>query len=358
MCGIIGYVGRKEAEPILVEGLRRLEYRGYDSAGLATVTGAELHVRKRSGRIADLADFLQHRPAPGCHGISHTRWATHGPATDGNAHPHIGGDNLVAVVHNGVIENYSELRARLRTEGVDFQSDTDTEVIAQLIAHYLNGDLVEAVRKALPLLKGTYGLAVLSPRNPDVIVGARLGSPLVLGIGHNENFLASDPSALVGNTERVVYLKDNQLCVLTPSDWQIQDADRTRVEADVHPEDGRGEPLEAGHGALVVPDGQVPRVRLLVHLRLDHHVALGAGAAREGHPLLALEVHEREGGDGAVVHLAPGDAHLARPAEPVAAGVRQVHAAPQGGVEERLPLLDLDRLPQGLDGELVAHGLP
>src|SRR6516225_365794 len=160
MCGIVGYVGRKEAEPILVEGLRRLEYRGYDSAGLATLTGAEMYVRKRAGRIADLAKHLHEHPAPGCHGISHTRWATHGPATDGNAHPHVGGDGLVAVVHNGVIENYATLKRQLEAEGVVFRSDTDTEVIAQLIAHYLNGDLVESVAKVLALLKGTYGLAV------------------------------------------------------------------------------------------------------------------------------------------------------------------------------------------------------
>src|SRR6516225_3678169 len=137
MCGIVGYVGRKEAEPILVEGLRRLEYRGYDSAGLATLTGAEMYVRKRAGRIADLAKHLQEHPAPGCHGISHTRWATHGPATDGNAHPHVGGDGLVAVVHNAVIENYATLKRQLEAEGVVFRSDTDTEVIAQLIAHHL-----------------------------------------------------------------------------------------------------------------------------------------------------------------------------------------------------------------------------
>jgi glucosamine--fructose-6-phosphate aminotransferase (isomerizing) len=233
MCGIIGYVGRKEAEPILVEGLRRLEYRGYDSAGLATLTGPQLHLRKRAGRISDLARHLRERPAPGCEGISHTRWATHGPATDTNAHPHIGGDGLVAVVHNGVIENYSILKRQLQAEGVVFQSETDTEVIAQLIAHHLNGDFVEAVFKALSLLKGTYGLAVVSPRNPGMIIGARLGSPLVLGIGQGEHLLASDPGALVGNTEKVVYLQDHQLCVLTADEWHIYDHERTRVEADI-----------------------------------------------------------------------------------------------------------------------------
>ncbi|HEV3119890.1 MAG TPA: glutamine--fructose-6-phosphate transaminase (isomerizing), partial [Gemmataceae bacterium] len=243
MCGIVGYVGCREAESILVDGLRRLEYRGYDSAGLATVTGDRLHVRKRAGRIAELVSHLQERPIPGCHGISHTRWATHGPATDQNAHPHIGGDNRIAVVHNGVIENYASLKRQLQDEGVVFHSDTDTEVIAQLIAYYLNGDLVEAVRKALARLKGTYGLAVLSPENPDLLVGARQGSPLVLGIGDGEHFLASDAMALAGNTERVVYLQDHQMCVLTRDSWQILDGEHARVEARVQQID-----WEAGNG--------------------------------------------------------------------------------------------------------------
>src|SRR5262249_11181826 len=187
MCGIIGYVGNREAEPILVEGLRRLEYRGYDSAGLATMTGTRLHVRKRAGRIAELVGYLREQPAPGCHGISHTRWATHGPATDANAHPHVGGNGLVAIVHNGVIENYTHLKVQLQEEGVVFHSDTDTEVIAQLIAHHFEDDLVDAVRKTLAVLKGTYGLAVISPRNPNLLIGARQGSPLVLGIGQGEH---------------------------------------------------------------------------------------------------------------------------------------------------------------------------
>jgi glucosamine--fructose-6-phosphate aminotransferase (isomerizing) len=234
MCGIIGYVGNREAEPILVEGLRRLEYRGYDSAGLATLTGSRLHLRKRAGRIADLVGHLRDQPAPGCQGISHTRWATHGPATDSNAHPHIGGNEVVAVVHNGVIENYAHLKTQLQQEGVTFYSDTDTEVIAQLIAHHFQGDLTEAVRKALALLQGTYGLAVISPHSPELLIGARQGSPLVLGIGQDEHFLASDPMALIDYTDKVVYLQDHQMCVLTPDSWQIFDQDSSRVEADVH----------------------------------------------------------------------------------------------------------------------------
>lgn len=233
MCGIIGYVGMREAEPILVEGLRRLEYRGYDSAGVATLAGPHLHLRKRAGRIANLVQHLRDRPAPGCHGISHTRWATHGPASDRNAHPHASGDGQIAVVHNGVIENYAALKRQLQAEGVIFQSDTDTEIIAQLIARHMNGDLVEAVRKALPMLKGTYGLAVISPSQPDLIVGARLGSPLVVGLGEGEHFLASDAAALLGNTERVVYLQDHQMCILSRDSCQILDADHAPVQARV-----------------------------------------------------------------------------------------------------------------------------
>lgn len=234
MCGIVGFVGDRDAVPTLIEGLRRLEYRGYDSSGLALLDGEHLHVRKRAGRIADLIRHLRDRPVTGRTGISHTRWATHGPATDVNAHPHLGGDGLVAVVHNGVIENYAALKRQLIEEGVTFHSATDTEVIAHLIARHLQGDdLVQAVSKTLALLKGTYGLAVVSPRCPGQIVGARLGSPLVLGIGRGEHFLASDPSALLGKAERVVYLEDRQMCVLTATDWQILDAERTRIEVPV-----------------------------------------------------------------------------------------------------------------------------
>jgi glucosamine--fructose-6-phosphate aminotransferase (isomerizing) len=241
MCGIVGYTGNREAQPILTEGLRRLEYRGYDSAGLATLTGSHLHVRKKAGRLTDLLQHLRERPSPGCHGISHTRWATHGAPTDRNAHPHIGGDNLVAVVHNGVIENFAALKRQLQADGVQFKTDTDTEVIAQLIAKNLNGDLADSVQRVLPLLKGTYGLAVISANNPGVIVGARLGSPLVMGIGQGENFLASDPSALIGNTEQVVYLQDHQLCVISPDDWHILDQDG-RIEAEIEQiESGTGE---------------------------------------------------------------------------------------------------------------------
>jgi len=248
MCGIVGYTGRREAEPILLEGLARLEYRGYDSAGIATVTGSSLCIRKTAGRIADLGKLLSKQPAPGTAGISHTRWATHGGATDRNAHPHIAGDGAVAVVHNGVIENYSVLKKQLLADGCQFRSDTDTEVIAHLINRYLEDDLVEAVRKAVRHVKGTYGLAVLSPRFPNQIVGARLGSPLVLGLGENEAYLASDPSALVGYTERVIYLHDHQLCTVSPERWDIFNADQRKVSAEVHKLDW--DPGDADKGAF------------------------------------------------------------------------------------------------------------
>ncbi len=234
MCGIIGYVGYREAEPVLVEGLRRLEYRGYDSAGVATLTGSHMHVRKRAGRIADLAAHLTQQPAPGRVGIGHTRWATHGAPTDRNAHPHVGGNGRVVVVHNGVIENYATLKSELQEQGVVFHSDTDTEVIAHLIARHLDGDLTEAVMHVLPLLKGTYGIAALSLDEPNILVGARLGSPLVLGLSEGECFLASDPTALAGYAEKVVYLDDQQVCVLTPEYWRILNRQRVAIEASVH----------------------------------------------------------------------------------------------------------------------------
>jgi len=246
MCGIVGYIGSREAEPILVEGLRRLEYRGYDSAGLATLTGSHLHLRKKAGRIAELAKYLAEKPAPGCIGISHTRWATHGPASDKNAHPHLSFDGQIAVVHNGVIENYALLKKQLIEEGIPFKSDTDTEVIANLIAKNLNGDLVDAIRRTLPLLKGTYGLAIINRNQPAILVGARLGSPLVIGVGDGEQFLASDASALVGNTKEVVYLGDHQLAVLRSDVWQVLDADHMRVDATVHPIQATAEAADKG----------------------------------------------------------------------------------------------------------------
>ena len=233
MCGIVGFTGQREASPILLEGLRRLEYRGYDSAGLITGTGNELHLRKKAGRLAELAKNVAAHPAPGCYGISHTRWATHGGATDRNAHPHLDATGQIAVVHNGVIENFAPLKQQLQAAGVHFRSDTDTEVLAHLIGHYYQDDLAAAVRQALALVKGTYGIAVVSKHEPGVIVGARLGSPLVMGVGDGGTFLASDANALAGYADKVVYLSDRQICVLNGDDWEVRDQDLSPVSASV-----------------------------------------------------------------------------------------------------------------------------
>jgi len=238
MCGIVGFTGHREAAPVLLEGLRRMEYRGYDSSGLVTVSPRGLDLRRRVGRIAVLDACVRQEPVAGMQGIGHTRWATHGGVNERNAHPHLSGDGTVAVVHNGVIENYAALRRQLQQEGCVFRSETDTEVIAHLIARHFDGDLLEAVRRTLPRLKGTYGLAVVSPRCPGLIVGARLGSPLVLGVGEGEYFLASDPNALAGRVPHVVYLEDHQLCTITPREWKIYDRDSSPVTARVHALDG------------------------------------------------------------------------------------------------------------------------
>ncbi len=230
MCGIVGFTGRREASPILLEGLRRLEYRGYDSAGMITGTGNELHLRKKAGRLAELGKLVATQPAPGCYGISHTRWATHGGATDRNAHPHMDATGTIAVVHNGVIENYAQLKQQLQSQGVQFRSDTDTEVLAQLIGHSYQGDLLAAVTQALSVVKGTYGLAITCKHEPGVIVGARLGSPLVIGIGNDGHFLASDATALSGFADKVVYLNDRQVCQLDESGYVIRNQDFDTVD--------------------------------------------------------------------------------------------------------------------------------
>ncbi len=229
MCGIIGYIGRNAAVPVLLDGLRRLEYRGYDSAGVAVLHDGKIAVRKRIGRIANLAELLQEQPAEGNMGISHTRWATHGSVTDDNAHPHFDQSGKLALVHNGVIENYATLRAQLVEEGHTFRSQTDTEVLVHLIGkHYdlaggeaSKGRLIEALRTALKQVVGTYGIVLLHRDLPDVIIGARRGSPLVLGLGKGENFFASDVSAVVAHTRDCVYLKDYDIAALTRDDFEI-----------------------------------------------------------------------------------------------------------------------------------------
>jgi glutamine---fructose-6-phosphate transaminase (isomerizing) len=235
MCGIVGYVGRAEAAPVLLDGLRRLEYRGYDSAGIAVVDRGHLGTRKCAGRIAALATLMAKQPLPGSFGISHTRWATHGKVTDENAHPHFDASGKLALVHNGVIENYQALKEQLIQDGdTNFRSETDTEVLAHLIgklydescastadAPQKKARLFTAVRAALQQVIGTYGIALVHADVPDFMIGARRGSPLVLGVGKSENFLASDVSAIVTYTRDAVYLNDFDVVALERDKFEI-----------------------------------------------------------------------------------------------------------------------------------------
>lgn len=244
MCGIVGYVGPRVAQDFLIEGLRRLEYRGYDSAGTATLTAdGKLKINKSVDRIAQLAIDVAADPCVSGIGIGHTRWATHGAATVSNAHPHIGGNGgneILAIAHNGVIENFAELRTRLKSRGYEFHSETDTEVIAHLIADHLQDDLkkkktsfkdatvedaISAIKETMAQLRGTFGLAIIFRQWPESIFAARLGSPLVIGVGEGEHFLASDAQPLVGFTDRIVYLADNQVAVLEADSLQVSHRD-------------------------------------------------------------------------------------------------------------------------------------
>lgn len=226
MCGIFGYVGNKNAEPILIEGLRTLEYRGYDSAGMY-ISG--YGVLKATGPIQNLASKVI-EPTGGMSGIAHTRWATHGPPTEANAHPHSDAEGSIWLVHNGIIENYRELKEELESKGNIFSSQTDTEVLAKLIGSEAGEHLKEKVTKALARVRGTYGIAVMSVANPDEIIVARMGSPIVLGIGTDEYFVASDASALLAHTKEVVYLDDGDIAVVTKTGYHITNAEGNRKE--------------------------------------------------------------------------------------------------------------------------------
>jgi glucosamine--fructose-6-phosphate aminotransferase (isomerizing) len=251
MCGIVGYTGFQQAAPILVAGLRRLEYRGYDSAGVATLDQGKIALRKRAGRVRALEELLEHNAIEGLCGISHTRWATHGPPNDLNAHPHHGGRTAafsVAVVHNGVIENHAPLRRELQSQGFVFASQTDSEVIAHLIARELEAGvpLFESVQRALPRLEGTYGLAVISPAAPDEVIGARFGSPLVVGLGESEHLLASDPLAIAPHTANVAFLQDGEVVRLTPRQFEIQHLEYGPIQPRIDRLDWKPDVVELG----------------------------------------------------------------------------------------------------------------
>jgi glutamine---fructose-6-phosphate transaminase (isomerizing) len=246
MCGIVGYIGPREAPGLLLEGLKRLEYRGYDSAGVSITNGGGLETRKAAGKISKLEAVMNGSPIHGTTGIAHTRWATHGPPTECNAHPHHDCTNTIAVVHNGIIENASILKAQLEARGHTFRSETDTEVLAHLIEAEYEDDLEGAVADALRQVEGTYGIAVVSSRDPDKIVAARKGSPLLLGVGEGEYYVASDASAILQHTRQVVYLDDGEVAVLSRNGYQVVDLRERQLQKPVTKIDWDLEQIEKG----------------------------------------------------------------------------------------------------------------
>jgi len=238
MCGIVGYIGGQNATPIILNGLRRLEYRGYDSAGLAVYSNGKIEVRRDAGKLDNLVTLVTNQPVEGLVGIGHTRWATHGEPSARNAHPHVGTTGEVVVVHNGIVENFLELREELATEGVKFNSDTDTEVIVHLIEHFMaaGSGLEDAMRTTLKQIKGAHGIVAFSSREPDKIVAARIGNAggVVIGLGENENFVASDIPAILEHTRRVMFLESRQMAVITRSAVKVETLEGTVFIPEIH----------------------------------------------------------------------------------------------------------------------------
>ena len=231
MCGIVGYIGDHQAGPVLVQSLEKLEYRGYDSAGVCTNDGQKLIVEKEKGKLKELKKAKKKKKkVQGTVGIGHTRWATHGEPSKINAHPHLSSSGSFAVVHNGIIENYMELKHELSANGISFHSSTDTEVIAQLLEYHYNGDLVDTVIKIMPLLKGSYALGIMYREAPDKIIAVRKGSPLIIGIGEHENYLASDVPAILDKTRKIYRLAANEIAVIKRDSITVYDTDKNVVE--------------------------------------------------------------------------------------------------------------------------------
>ena len=234
MCGIVGYLGPKNASEVIVDGLSKLEYRGYDSAGVAVCNDGELEIRKFKGRLVVLAEDIEKNEMKGNLGIGHTRWATHGEPSDVNSHPHFNMDKTIAVVHNGIIENYMELKEELKEDGVEFRSETDTEVIAHLVDKYYEGNLLDAVYKTVARLKGAYALGVICKYNEDELVAVRKDSPLIAGVGEGENFIASDIPALLKYTRKVYFLENGEVVHIKGNELKIYDAERNPVEKEIY----------------------------------------------------------------------------------------------------------------------------
>lgn len=234
MCGIVGYIGHRNSQEILVEGLKKLEYRGYDSAGIAVFANGSMQVRKAKGRLAELESKLQEAPLTGKVGIGHTRWATHGKPSDENSHPHIDNASKFSVVHNGIIENYLSLKEALIAKGHRFVSETDTEVIAHLIADHYKGDIVQAVREATSQMRGAYALGVLTEHEPDKLVAVRYASPLIIGVGDGENYIGSDIPAILEHTRDVYILNDGDMAVLTSDRVELFDLDGKAISREIY----------------------------------------------------------------------------------------------------------------------------
>ena len=342
MCGIIGYIGDRRAAPILMSGLKRLEYRGYDSAGIALVSSNALRVHKAAGKLTQLEAVLPKRLG-GKLGIGHTRWATHGVPSDANAHPHVSADDTIAVVHNGIVENAATLRARLEAEGVEFASETDSEIIAHLIARTDEQPIEQRVRDALSLVRGTYGIAVIDASRPDCIVIARKGSPVIIGIGDREMFVASDVGALVRHTRQVVHLEDGEIAVVDAKGFQTMTMDARPISkspATVEWEDDAYE--RDGHAHFMykeILDQREAVVRTLVG-RLNHqfHTAHLGGLNLDARELLDVK-RVKLLGCGSAYYAGISGAHLVESLARIPAS-----AEPAAEFRYRNPVIERDTL--------------
>lgn len=280
MCGIVGYIGIKEASQILIDGLEKLEYRGYDSAGVAILNEGKLQIRKFKGRLSVLKENIEEKPVKGNVGIGHTRWATHGEPSDINSHPHISKDSKIAVVHNGIIENYLEIKEELQNLGYNFISETDTEVIVHLLDYYYNGDILDTVKRVTNKIEGAYALGIIHSDNPDMLIAVKKDSPLIIGIGENENFIASDIPAVLNYTREVYILENGEMAIVKKDSISLMKTDGTPITKDVYHVTWDVEAAEKGgyeHFMLkeiyeqpkAIKDTLLPRVNKTGEIKLD-----------------------------------------------------------------------------------------